>query len=299
MEIYNHPNTITFVLFTISFVYLSWRTFVGVHKYEKLFDFIFLYLFFGILTERVLFILANWIDLNSLEWSIVNLTNTLPASLINLDKFSGFSYLYFFMGAIFGISVYNWVNSIYKVTYETLDQITRTVIISFIPSIILGVIAIMFLNRTTGSEMELSLFIPYLIRIFEFVLLLALFNFFNNFWKRKGGLFTSITMLLITSGEILIDYLDPNYIPIFLGIVNIEQLIGIISIILSINLLLTSIATIQEQEIRKKLIPLKPSMNKGFAISFANRRRVTNPMNMRFRNYGNNKRRSRDSVNNP
>ncbi|MCA9379565.1 hypothetical protein KC675_00110 [Candidatus Dojkabacteria bacterium] len=297
MDLFRHPHSLGVLLFVMSFTYFSWRTFIGEYKYEKLFDFTLLYIFFGLLTERVLFIVTNWIDLSNLTWSVVNFTNTLPIALFNFDKFSGFSFVYFFIGAIFGISLYNWINNIQRVGYNTLDRITRLSILCFLPLVILGIVFTFFNIRNGGTEIEIALFIPYIIRLFEFVLLLAFFNFFNNFWLTKSGLFTSLSVLVITIGEIIIDYLSPSYLPNFLGILNYQQIIGILSIILSINLLLTSIATLQEQEIRRKLKPQKPTMNKGFAISFANRRRVSNPINIKIKNLTTNKRKFRDSMN--
>lgn len=296
MNLLNHPNSISLLLFVIIFTYFSWRTFIGKFKHEKLFDFTFLYIFFGFLTERLLFIVTNWIDLSSMQWSFVTFANTLPISLVNFDKFSGFSFIYFFMGAILGVSLYNWINTIQKVEYHTLDRIARLSIICFLPLVVLGILLTYIGDNTPIEELNLSLYIPNLIRLFEFVLLLAFFNFFNNFWLKKSGLFTSLSVLIITLGEMVIDYIDPSYIPIFLGILNAQQLIGVLSIILSINLLLTSIATLQEQEIRRKLKPLKPTMNKGFAISFANRRRVSNPINIKIKNFTSNKRKYRDSI---
>lgn len=294
MDLLNHPKTLGLLLFIVIFTYFSWRTFIGKFKHEKLFDFTFLYLFFGFLTERVLFIVTNWFDLRNLQWSFVSFSNTLPVSLINFDIFSGFSIIYFFIGAIFGISLYNWINTIQKVEYKTLDRITRLAILCFLPFVITGIVFTFVNMSKSGADFDISLYIPYIIRLFEFVLLLAFFNFFHSFWLSKSGLYTSISVLIITIGEIVIDYLNPSYIPDFLGIINYQQIIGVVAIILSINLLLTSIATIQEQEMRKKLKPLKPSMSKGFAISFANRRRVSNPINTKIKNFTTNKRKFRD-----
>ncbi|HRN86484.1 MAG TPA: hypothetical protein PKU78_01300 [Candidatus Dojkabacteria bacterium] len=299
MDLFNYPKTLGLLIFVVVFTYLSWKTFIGKFKHEKLFDFTFLYLFFGFLTERTLFIVTNWIDVNNLQWSFVSFVNTLPISLLNFDLFSGFSLIYFFIGAIFGISLYNFINTIQKVEYNTLDRITRLAILCLLPSVLLGMIFTFIDTGRSGAEFDISLYIPNLVRLFEFVLLLAIFNFFNNFWLAKSGLYTSISVLFITIGEIILDYLDPSYVPNFFGIINYHQIIGVLSIILSINLLLTSIATLQEQEIRKKLKPLKPSMNKGFAISFANRRRVSNPINIKIKNLTSNKRKYRDSINRP
>lgn len=299
MDLLSHPNSLGLVIFIPTFIYFSWRTFSRKYRNEKIFDFTFLYLFFGLLTERVLFVLTHWIDLINLQWSFVNFTNTLPMSLVNFDKFSGFSFIYFFIGAIFGVSFYNWANSIQKVEYDTLDRLTRLAILCFLPMVIMGMIFAFLNARSIENELDISLFIPYIIRIFELVLLLAFFNFFNHFWLTKSGLFTSISVLLVTVGEIIIDYISPAYIPNFWGLINYQQLIGVASIILSINLLLTSIATLQEQEIRRKLKPLKPTMSKGFAISFANRRRVSNPINIKIKNFTTNKRKYRDSMDKP
>lgn len=294
MDLLNYPKTLGILLFVIIFIYFSWKTFIGKFKYEKLFDFTFLYLFFGILTERILFIVTNWDGLRDFQWSVVSFANTLPLSFLSFDLFSGFSFIYFFIGAIFGISLYNWINTIQKVEYNSLDRMTRLALLCFLPLVIFGNIFTFISENKNGQEFDISLYIPYLIRLFEFALLLAFFNFFNNFWKTKSGLYTSISVLLVTIGEIVIDYLNPAYLPDFLGIINYQQIIGVLSIILSINLLLTSIATLQEQEIRKKLKPLKPTMNKGFAISFANRRRVSNPINIKIKNFTTNKRKFRD-----
>lgn len=299
MELLKYPNTIALFFFVPLFIYFAWRTFNIKYKYEKLFDFTILYLFFGFLTERVLFVVTNWNSISITGWSLVNFTNTLPFLLLNFDIYEGFSLIYFMMGAIFGISVYNWINTIHKVGYDTLDRITRLTIICLFMILLVGIASQFVRSDFNVSQLEISTLIPYLVRLLEFVFLLAIYYFLNSFWNKKNGLYTSIAILLITIGEFVIDYLDPAYMPTFLGILNTQQAIGVISIILSINLLLTSIATLQEQEIRKKLTHIKPTMNKGFAISFANRRRVTNPINIRFKNFSTNKRRYSDSANRP
>ena len=272
MSLFSYHYNIGLLLFVILFVYISWKRFLSEFKYEKVFDFMLFFLLFGYLFDRAVSFSFNWEEIEQLPLTFANIIN-----IFNPDKYQDFSISLFILGGLVGTSLYNWINSIYKLENHHLDELFRSVIISLVPLLLLGSFKSFILDKESSET------IYYVTFLFLIVLLLFLYYFKKTKSLMKRGFFASLTIFCIAIANIFLKYTSPDFKPVVLNLFDLDQVASICLIIASIDILLTGISAIQDQNIRKSLPPKKQNL-RGFSISFANKRRVTNPLNIRLKN---------------
>lgn len=272
MSLFSYHYNIGLLLFVILFVYISWKRFLSEFKYEKVFDFTLFFLLFGYLFDRAASFSLNWEEIEQLPLTFANIIN-----IFNPDKYQDFSISLFILGGLVGTSLYNWINSIYKLENHHLDELFRSVIISLVPLLLLGSFKSFILDKESSET------IYYVTFMFLIALLLFLYYFKKTKSLMKRGFFASLTIFCIAIANIFLKYTSPDFKPVVLNLFDLDQVASICLIIGSIDILLTGISAIQDQNIRKSLPPKKQNL-RGFSISFANKRRVTNPLNIRLKN---------------
>lgn len=296
MQLLSNPNNIGFFIFAVSFLLLNWKYFLKSYSYNKIFDFTFMFIIVGYFFERFYFVLLNRQGLLELGWSGFISLDKLPFVVLNLDKYLGFSPVTFLMGGLIGLFFYNWINTVNKVDFKCLEGILKAFLISLLPWIFLLVIKSVLLSETSENEQSLlAELIPSLIRLLVIIFMIGLYRVKAEFWESKPGFFACVLILLFVVAEIFIDYLDPDFTPAILNLFSVEQVFSILLIIFAINIFLTAVSNVQDSIIRKKMGPAKQVPSRGFALSFANKRRVSNPLNIRLKNLTKNSSRNRES----
>lgn len=281
MQLFYEVNNIGILVCIISFIFFSWKYFLKFYNYNKIFDFVFMFILFGYGLERVMFALINREDLLQLGWSRTVSFEHLPLVLLDLDKAPGFSLILFLVGGLFGLFLYNGLNTINKVDFEVLENILRIFCMSLIPWIIFSIVAVFDADTEQDTLADL---LPWLIRLLFVVFVIGIYKIKHAFWKNKPGFFAGLVILLFAITGIFIDYIDPNFTPTVINLFSTNQVFAIFLIILAINVFLTAVSDIQDSIIRKKFIPTKQIPSRGFALSFANKRRISNPLNIRLKN---------------
>lgn len=293
MQLFSEVNNIGFLIFALSFLFLNWKYFFESYNYSKVFDFVFMFIALGYFIERLFFVLLNRAQLVELGWSRVLSLESLPLVVFNLDKSPGFSPVMFLIGGLIGLFVYNGVNTVNKVDFKALEGILRIFLITLLPWIALS-LATQIVN--SGDEQSaLTGSLPWIIRLLLIVFVIGLYRVKYDFWADKQGFFAGLIILLFAITEIFIDYLDPDFTATIVGLFSVEQVFSILLIILAIDIFLTAISNIQDSIIRKKFAPTKQLPSRGFALSFANKRRISNPLNIRLKNLTKNSNRNRKS----
>lgn len=281
MHFLSNPNNLGVVLLGFLFVFLNWKSFLGSFNYRKIFDFTFLFLIFGYLFERTIFILQSKTLLSDVGFNFVSFEK-LPWVVLNLDSYQGFTLVNFFAGGLAGLAVYNILNTVNKVDFKALSLLMRLFFLSLIPWLLISVGFEFFEGSIRVPEVS-DILLP-LIRLVVIGVVLAVYQFRLQFWEEKPGFFSAFAMLLFAISEIVLDYLNPGFDPEIFGVFSVGQLVAIMLIIISINIFLTALSNIQDSIIRKKYAPEKQFPSRGFTLSFANKRRISNPLNIRLKN---------------
>lgn len=292
MHFFSNPNNIGIVLFGFLFVFLSWKSFLSSFNYRKIFDFTFLFIIFGYLLERALFALQSKPLIGDVGFNFLSFEK-LPWIALNLDNYQGFALVSFFAGGLVGLAVYNIINTVNKVDFKTLSLLIRLFFLSLIPWLLISVALVIFEEGV--RNLDISDMLPPVIRMVLVGVVFAVFQFRLRFWEEKPGFFSAFGILLFAVSEIVLDYLNPGFDPKIFGIFSVEQLVAIMLVIISINIFLTALSNIQDSIIRKKYAPEKQFPSRGFTLSFANKRRISNPLNIRLKNLKKNAARSKRS----
>lgn len=285
MQLLSNLYNFGFIIFVSSFILLSWKYFLELYRYNKIFDFTFVFIGVGYFIERLFFVLINRKELIELGGLDFFSFDKLPLAVLDLHLYTGFSFIVFFMGGLIGLFLYNSINTVNKLGFGEIEGVLRIFLISLTPWICILIIGNIVLFGISGDkQMLLVELIPSLMRLLVIVFVLGIHKMKIGFWGSKPGLFLCLVVLLIALIEIFIDYIDPSFAPVVLGLFSAKQVISILLIILAINIFLTTISNLQDSIIRKKLEPIRQIPSRGFALSFANKRRVSNPLNIRLKN---------------
>ncbi len=285
MQLLSNLYNFGFIIFVISFLLLSWKYFLGLYRYTKIFDFTFMFIGVGYFLERLFFVLINRQELIEFGGFGFLSFDKLPLAVLNLHLYTGFSFIVFFMGGLIGLFLYNSINTVNKLGSREIEGFLRIFLISLTLWFCILIIGNIILFGISGNkQVLLAELVPSVMRLFVIVFILGIHKMKIDFWESKPGLFLCLVILLLALIEIFIDYIDPGFTPVILGLFSAKQVVSILLIILAINIFLTTMSSLQDSIIRKKLEPIRQIPSRGFALSFANKRRVSNPLNIRLKN---------------
>jgi len=282
MENSTDPNALGLILFIGIFVYLLWKKLLGYFNYKKTFDISFSFIFWGLVLDRILFLAINLSSLIQLPWGLSINSGQLPWRIFDLDYGSSFSWIIFLLGGYLGIVLYNALNSTFRVDLEHLDVLVKIFFISVFPYYLLNLIQLF--NLQEKSEIIMSNIYWIALQTTLLVVWVVVYQLRNKFWKNNPGIFSGLTILGYSFVEIVIAFQQRGFSPKVLGIFSFEQVLALVILIIALSIFFSSISLKQDQLIRKTNVELKQSPNRGFSISFANRRRVSNPLNIRLKN---------------
>lgn len=282
MENSTDPNVLGIIFFIIIFIYLLWKKLLPYFNYKKVFDISFSFIFWGITLDRLLLVAFNLSNIIQLPWAFSTNAEQLPWRLIDLDYGSSFSWITFLLGGYLGIVLYNGVNSTYRVELSHLDTLVSTFLIAVFPYYLLSILQLFILQeRPDRISRNISWIV---LQITLLVVSVVAYQLKNKFWKNNPGIFSGLTILGYSFVEIVIAFQQVDFSPKVLGIFNFEQMLAILILMIALSIIFSSLSIKQDQIIRKSNVELKQSPNRGFSISFANRRRVSNPLNIRLKN---------------
>lgn len=282
MEKSSDPIMLGITLFILLFIYLLWKKLLADFNYKKVFDISFSFIFWGLILDRILYVAFNLSNLIQLPWGFNADTQQLPWRIINLDYGNGFSWIIFLLGGYLGIVLYNAVNSTYRVELEHLDILIKVFFIAVLPYYLLNLSQLFTLQDK--SEIINRNIYWILLQTTLLIVSVVLYQMRIKFWKNNPGIFSGLTILGYSFVEIVIAFQQVGFTPQVLGIFSLEQIFALIILIIALSIIFSSISIKQDQIIRKSNIDLKQPLNRGFNISFANRRRVSNPLNIRLKN---------------
>lgn len=270
----NFPLSMIIWLSPVLMTFLLWRSLQD-FKGLKIFDLALLFFFTGFFIERTYYYLINKSLIDSMAWSLSLNPEFMPGVLLDLTANQGFSFVVFLIGGLLGIFIYNLLNSSPKFNHGLLDRLLRIVLPLFFVSE-----AILILNWDFSNLSEYRLRIIFLLLNFVLMLfLILLYTYYRNYFKKSIGVYSSIVLLGVSLLVLIFNYLLPDVDRLLFNIFNPEQLFCIILMMVGINILLTHFSDKQERNYKKRMEVKQPKPERGFAISFANRRRVSNPLN--------------------
>lgn len=272
MFLVSNSNNIGLIFFCSILVYFLWKDLREVYHYNKIFDFVFLFLICGFLIDRFIGILLNGMESFLFEGNTIFTKVGFLVSLMNFDGPVVFSLILFLFGGLVGLFIYDWVNSSNKLSFYVLDKIFLIFLYSLLPLIVLSLLGNL-LNPTNSFLVTLLL----LIRLITIVVLVIIYESRSRFWVDKSGIFASITIIFLPLSEIFIGYLEPTFQPHILGLFSVNQIFAIVSIIIGINVLLVVISNIQDGSIERRNKNINLFYTKGSS-------RITNPLNVRLKN---------------
>lgn len=282
MENSTDPNALGITLFILIFVYLLWKKLLSQFNYKKVFDISFSFIFWGLTIDRLLFIAFNLSSILQLPWALSRNTAQFPWRIIDLDFGSSFSWIIFLLGGYLGIVIYNALNSTYRMELEHLDILVKIFLISVFPYYLLNLMQLF--NTPEKSELLGRNITWMTLQAVQLVVLVVAYQLKTSFWKNNPGIYSGLAILGYSFVEIVIAFQQVGFTPKVLGIFSFEQMFAILILIVALSITFSSISLKQDQIIRKSNIDTKQSPNRGFSISFANRRRVSNPLNIRLKN---------------
>lgn len=276
-------KNIILVIFSVTFLYFLWKNLLVYYPPHKLFDLFFMFILHGVFFDRIIFVITHFTEISVATWTISRSgVDSLPWVIINLNSFGAFSFVNILFGGLLGLFLYNGANLIKKVRFNQLDRILRIFLISLIPILIISLLQIL---RNEGFSREtLNSLVPVIIRALMIITLLGLYNFKKVFWESKHGIISALILLVFSLVEILVNYISEGFGPVILGLFSVVQIVSIVTIIIAFNIFFSSISELQDEIIKRKLPQNEPLPARGFAISFANKRRVSNPLNIRLKN---------------
>jgi len=232
MQLLSNLYNLGFIIFVISLLLLSWKHFLELYRYTKIFDFTFMFIGVGYFIERLFFVLINRRELIELGGFGFFSFDKLPLAVLNLHSYTGFSFIVFFMGGLIGLFLYNSINTVNKLGSGEIEEFLRIFLISLTPWICILIIGNIVLFEISGDkQVLLAELIPLFMRLFVIVFVLGIYKMKIGFWESKPGLFLCLVILVFALIEIFIDYIDPNFTPVILGLFSVKQVISILLII--------------------------------------------------------------------
>lgn len=276
-------NLLGLIIFSVIFTYMNWRELLSIFPYKKVFDISFSFFFWGLFTERFMVFLFNLSKISELPWSVAFRNDSLPWKLINLSPTSDFSWVVFLIGGYIGIILYNLTTSTYKVELRHLDVLIRNFYLGILSFYCIDLLVLLTTGKAIGST---TLAIWLFIQAVNLIFFLVAYHIWNLHIKKSGGIFSGLSILSFSFVEIILAFSNTNFDAQVLGIFNSQQILALFLCIIALSITFTGISIKQDQIIRKSIATTKQSQQvRGFAISFANKRRVSNSLNSRFKNF--------------
>lgn len=266
-------------LFPLLVTFLLWKQFTDFRS-AKIFDISLLFFISGFALERLYFFLVNYKFIQTLGWALTFDSSFKPSVFFDLTTLQGFSFVVFLAGGLLGTLIYNSINTVSKIELKYLDKIIRFVLPMFFIAE-----AIMMLNWDFQNLSLYRLSVIFLLVIFLLSIgLMVLYNYKKSYFQKSQGTYSAMVLIVVSILVLVENYAIPSVDRVLFNIFNPEQIICIILLMIAVNILLTNASQNQERVYKRDEYKEKVP-ERGFAISFANKRRISNPLNSQFRKF--------------